>query len=1332
FFDIGGHSLKAMRMISRVYQQSGIRISLKDVFKAETIRNLARIMQDMDKETYQSIEPVPPQPDYAVSHVQKRLWILNQFEESASAYNVLNVFRIRGELRFNWLEQAFRHLLRRHEILRTTLTRNGDQLRQRILPVEAIPIDIRRIDCNGHKENDAAVFEHIGNELDTPFDFEKGPLWRIAVLELSPTQYLGILTLHHVITDRWSGGIIQDEMRGFYADIAAGEDITLPPLKVQYKDFAHWQNARLETNGPDKHKSYWLERFAGKIPVLDLPIDNPRPRTRSFKGRQVGRPSPQHLRKPLEAIAKSQACTPFTVLVSITIALLHRYTGQEDIVVGVPVAGREHGELENQLGCYVNTLAVRNEFSGLESFEQLLMEVNKNLLEGYSHQLYPFDLLVEQLAPDTDRSRSPLFDIMFNYEQRNGKFEIDEEDPLEQSRISANKFDLVFEFSDYNDYLWLNINYNTDIFHHERIQRMMDHFWALAEAIVNGLDQPIGQLDYLSEDEKHQLIHRFNPPPTDYPSTTAVPQLFAEIASAFPNRPAISMSGAILSYRDLDLASNQLGNHLLRQHAIQPGDRIGLLMDRSIDLIISLLAILKAGAAYLPIDPSYPQGRIDHMLEDSAAKLLISMPDHPCLDNSDHRSPVNHTTLLYQPRQWQHEPDTQPTNCPNQNDLAYVIYTSGSTGRPKGVMVEHRSLLNLCNWHRRTFAVTPESRASLYSAIGFDACTWEIWPYLLAGACLYPITEADKHRLSTLLAVININNITHSFLPTPICEQLLTGNHLLPQSWCLLTGGDRLHITSPLPITVYNNYGPTESTVVTTSARLDASTTDATIGTAIDNTRVYLLDANLQPVPIGIPGELYIGGAGIARGYFNNAELTAQRFLPDPFFPEDKMYRSGDWARWHSSGQLEFAGRKDRQIKIRGFRIELEEIEKVVAQQLPNTSQIKVLVTGEGSEARIACFYASAQPASRDPRDAVREFLPAYMVPNRFIRLDTFPLTVHGKIDEDALRQLETTTTAADTAQTADLTPDEQLLFTIWQKLLGRHSTDPQASFLDNGGNSLLAIKLLSEIETTFSKKLFIRDVYNYPTLQQLAAYIRKDPDKAISIALNARTSGKPIVWFLPPVIGIPTVYEHLGRKLEPVCHAIAFDLTAITDETENVSIESIASACVKNIVSGDNDEKIIRLVGYSMGAWVAYEIARQLERQGKHCLVVLIDKNPPPSRQNKNRLPSPAEISNTIDHEFAHWIQFFDIPAEMEKRKAAVHKHYLAMQAYAPAGTIKADILAIDAERPEKFRFLKSARTKTWAAFTSGTFTRASIECDHYNIIRRRELEDILTLSFK
>ncbi len=1317
FFESGGHSLKAMRMISKVFQQTGIRVSLRDVFRAETIRGLAREMENMVQEDYEEIQALPQSLHYEVSHVQKRLWILNQFGESRTAYNVLNVYRIAGEFNSDWMVLAFRHLLQRHEILRTVLVQKDGQLRQSILPVDSLPVRSDFHDLTGLGEQHPQVFRVIGDQLSTVFDLEKGPLWRIALIRLGEKQHLGIFTIHHVLTDQWSGGILSNEMHAFYADIAAGREITLPPLRIQYKDFAHWQNQRLTHSGSNHHRKYWLDKFSGGIPILELPLDYPRPKIRSGKGQLLRTRIPEPVRLQLEELAKETGCTMFTVLVAITITLLHRYSGQEDIIVGVPVAGREHGDLENQLGCYVNTLAIRNRFSTLEGFEQLLLEVRENLLDGYAHQLFPFDLLVEELKIGSDRSRNPLFDVMFNYDKRNGKYEIDEDDPLEQKRVATSKFDLVFHFADYKDFLYININYNTDIYSAETIQRMLAHFIGLTEALLSSRYESIGLLDYLSEKETKQLISMSAGPVTEIPRDTTVVQLFESRASDNPEAPAVRTGIQILSYRQLNAEANRLAHYLTDEYSIRSGDTIGVLMDRSPQFIVSLLAILKTGAAYIPIDPLYPDSRIDYMIVDSGLRLIISQQRL----TSEKTVP----TIYTENQVWRSCSGSNLAKQITPADLAYVIYTSGSTGNPKGVMVEHHSLVNLCSWHDRAFDLTAESRASVYSGIAFDACTWEIWPYLLAGACLFPVEEEYKYQIPSLLQFLQDNAITHSFLPTAVCEEVLQAGLPMPTGWKLLTGGDKLRRQAQQPIELYNNYGPTECTVVASFEKTDPGRPILSIGSPIDNTGIYILDQNLQLLPPGIPGEIYISGEGVARGYINNLAMTLERFLADPFTPGRRMYRSGDWGRWLDCGKIEFIGRKDNQTKIRGFRVELEEIENVMLTHLPEIRQAKVLVSGEdASSKRLLGFYTGMQLSPAVINKTMSGQLPAYMLPAGYFHVPALPLTPNGKISDTALLALAGRQPQAAAHDTHVWTDGEIKLKSLWEDILGVTGIRGNSDFMENGGSSIKAIKLLLEVEKSFGKKLFLRDIYNYSTIPRLAQKIQQAGISGdISIPVNKHVAGLQVQYMFPPLSGIPTVFHPLGSALQGQLNGVAYDYSALEIPGEEVSIHSLAARCTDDIKARHNITVTIRLLGYSMGVWVAYETAVQLSRQGYRVELVLADRTTPPSDKGQVTKEALDEdiLDTLLDKEMEAWRSLLEDEQQWRERKQAAGRYLAALQRYHSCQRIIGDCIALEA------RSTSPGNMKEWAGLVSGQFTYISVHCNHYELLTDPELAEII-----
>jgi amino acid adenylation domain-containing protein len=897
--------------------------------------------------TSRPLLPISRNGTLPLSFAQQRLWFLDQLIPNNAFYNTPAAVSITGSLNLDALEQTFNEIVLRHEALRTTFVTVEGQPVQAIAPTLTIPlpvIDLRDLP-DAKRENEAQRL--TTEEAQRPFDLSKSPLLRVTLLRLDETEYVLSLILHHIVSDGWSMGVLIREIAALYTAKSNGKPSSLPPLPIQYADFAYWQRQWLQTVGAT-HESplqaqlaYWRQQLDG-ISMLNLPTDRPRPAVQTYQGATQLLQLPTSLSDALQALTQQEGVTLFMTLLAAFQTLLYRYTQQEDIAVGSPIANRNRSEIEGLIGFFVNSLVLRTNLSENPTFRELLSRVREVALGAYAHQDLPFEKLVEELHPERNLSQNPLFQIVFALQ--NAPMEPLELpgltlSPLQFVDTKTTRFDLEFhlwEGAHNNDGISGFVVYSTDLFDEATISRMLGHFQNLLESIVANPEQRIADLQILSEAERHQLLVEWNDTQVDYPKNQCIHQLFEAQVEKTPDAIALSFEDKQLTYRELNSRSNKLA-HYLQKQGVGAEVLVGLCVERSVELIVGMLGILKAGGAYVPLDPSYPPERLHFMLEDAQLPILLTHSSF----NTQHSS-LSTPVVIRIDKDWEtiaQEIEDNPISNTTADNLAYVIYTSGTTGKPKGVQIEHRGLLNLVFWHQQAFAVSSLDRTTQVAGVAFDACGWEILPYLSAGASVYFPNDEIRRSPKQLQDWLVSNAITISFLPTPLAEKLLLldgSNNLALR--LLLTGGDKLH-QYPLAshsFQVVNNYGPTENTVVTTSGYIPVKELDVTprIGRPISNTQVYVLDTYLQPVPIGVAGELYISGDGLARGYLNRADLTAQQFISNPFNnkPEARLYKTGDLVRYRPDGTIEFLGRLDEQVKIRGYRIELGEIESVLSQ----------------------------------------------------------------------------------------------------------------------------------------------------------------------------------------------------------------------------------------------------------------------------------------------------------------------------------------------------------------------------------------------------------------
>ncbi|MEG4575130.1 amino acid adenylation domain-containing protein [Microcoleus sp. N3A4] len=974
------------------------------------------------------IVPMGRDGNLPLSFAQQRLWFLDQLVPNNPFYNVPAALRLTGSLNFSALQQTFNEIVRRHEALRTTLAVVSSQPVQRIAAAFHLPINVVDLRNLPKESRQTEANRLTAEEAQRSFNLSNDLLLRVTLLQLDDAEYLLMLNMHHIVSDGWSIGVLIQELGALYTAFASEKPSPLPALSIQYADFAKWQREWLQGEVLETQLAYWRQQLNG-ISMLNLPADRPRPAIQSYRGKRQFLQLPKQLSEALETLSQREGVTLFMTMLAAFKTLLYHYAQQEDIVVGSPIANRNRSEIEALIGFFVNSLVLRTDLSGNPTFRELLNRVKEVALGAYAHQDLPFEKLVEELHPDRALNQNPLFQVAFALQNAPGnRLELPELTlSPQQLDVGTARFDLEFHLWDRSpnssgsnqspsNKLWVDssegisgmVIYSADLFDEATITRLIGHFQTLLESIVTNPEQRIANLQYLSAQERYHLLVECNNTQADYPQDLCIHQLFEMQADRTPDAVALVFGEERVTYRELNLRSNQLARYLQKM-GVGAEVLVGLCCGRSLDLIVGMLGILKAGGAYLILDPSYPAERSSFMLKDAQVSVLLTRQGINSLSNSESRlktteggqvssrlqptsamsqgiyslvddgevqnletqsdDKIDHPRVVFLDTDWEmisQEIADNPTSAVTAENLVYAIYTSGSTGKPKGVEIEHGSLLNLVFWHQREFGVSAGDRATQIAAIGFDACGWEIWPYLAAGASIYFPEDDIRRDPEKLQNWLVSKAITISFLPTPLAEKVLLLDW--PQTTALrilLAGGEKLqkHPLKSHPFKLVNNYGPTENTVVTTSGYIPVTEqTDIapTIGRPIANTQIYILDKYLQPVAIGVVGELYIGGNGLARGYLNRPDLTAQSFIVNPFKPNsgEHIYKTGDLVRYRGDRNLEFLGRIDEQVKIRGFRIELGEIETVLTQH-PAVQQTVAIASEDGQgDKRLVAYIA--------------------------------------------------------------------------------------------------------------------------------------------------------------------------------------------------------------------------------------------------------------------------------------------------------------------------------------------------------------------------------------
>ncbi|MGX5686870.1 amino acid adenylation domain-containing protein [Chryseobacterium cucumeris] len=1144
FFELGGHSLMVSQVVNRIHKQLGKTLSFKTFFTNPTVEGVS--IQLIESQ-YTPIVQTEQSISYPLSPSQSRLWVLSQLEGGSLAYNMPAAVKLTGIIDVIKFEESFKILIDRHEILRTCFKINEqDEVRQYVSGTEDIEFIIEQKDFSLVKNQNHEIANYLKEEIKKPFNLEDFPLIRVSLIKSEEKEYIFFLSLHHIIGDGWSIEIIISEIVKIYNALLKGQEINLPVLDIQYKDYAIWLADELKQEKYQLSEQYWLKEFQGELPVLDLPSFKTRPFIQTYNGNQITHQFPASFLETLRAFSNQHDVTLFMTLMAGINALLHRYTDQHDIIVGTPIAGREHPDLENQIGLYLNTLAIRTQLEEQASFLDLLEIQKIKLLNAYDHQNYPFDTLVNKLNLKRDTSRSALFDVLVVLQNQEQLKNINTEE-LSDINISDYEFksetsqlDISFTFKE-NKALSLTIEYNTDIYDRYLIERIFIHFENLLTRLIHNPKKHIQEVDYLTVDEKQNLLVKFNSTEVAYPRHKTIVDLFEEQVQKTPDNIAVVFEKTELKYEKLNAISNQLAHYLRANFDITSDNLIGIKLDRSERMIIAILGILKAGAAYVPIDINYPQERIDYIEKDSNCKVVIDEITFGEFEKIKKNYPKTDIGKINQPY-----------------DLAYVIYTSGTTGNPKGVMVEHSSVVSICeNWRVHYGLNQIEVNLLQLASISFDVFVGDICRSILTGGkmiiCSNDIKLNPEHLYELMQEQkISILEGTPSLL-LPLMEFISSENKDYGFFKILIFGSDSFNNQDynalkdkfGSTIKIINSYGVTEATIDSTyyddyKKNLVGFTP---IGKPFSNTKIIILDSYGNLVPSGVYGEVYIGGNGLARGYFNNQDLTVQKFINNPFESTERLYKTGDVGRWFPDGNIDFMGRKDNQVKIRGYRIELGEIENALQQKKDIDTCIVLARSNDSGEKYLVGYIVSKKEQKvSDLIDHLQNILPNYMVPSYFVQIDALPLTPNGKIDRNALPSPKESRISSGTEYIAPRTGLEQELVIIWQQVLGIEKIGIKDDFFELGGHSLTVTKLLSNINRQFEVKITFKEIFSNTTLEdQVKIILQAKKSSYQKITKAQEQSSYPLsssqrrLWLLSQFEGgntaynMPSVFEITG-----------------------------------------------------------------------------------------------------------------------------------------------------------------------------------------------------------
>ncbi|MBN3895575.1 MAG: amino acid adenylation domain-containing protein [Nostoc sp. NOS(2021)] len=1204
----------------------------------------------------------------ALSFAQERLWLLDQLNPGNPTYNLSVAIHLKGLLDVRALDQSLGEIVRRHEALRTTFSAVDGQSLQVIasdLKWTLAIVSLRELSETERQQQSQRL---ITESVQQSFDLATGPLLRAVLQQLSEIEHILLLTIHEIVADDWSLGVLLQELATLYEAFANGLPSPLVELPSQYADFAIWQRECLLSEVLESQLAYWKQQLGGELPVLELPTDRPRPPVQTYRGARQSLNLPNNLTDALKSLSQQSGVTLFMTLLAAFNTLLYRHTGQEDIIVGSAIANRNQLEVKGLIGLFANNLVMRTNLSENPSFRELLGRVQEVVLSAYSHQDLPFEKLVGELQTERHLSHSPLIQVMFVLQS-------DQMPALEFSGLSVNaievesktaKFDLTLELQETSEGMNGWFEYNADLFDADTISRMIGHWQVLLEGVVTQPNQQISHLPILTEAERHQLLIEWNDTAINYPKYKCTHHLFEEQVKRTPNAIALVFENQQLTYQQLNRRANQLAHHL-QKLGVKPEVAVGICLERSLDMLVALLAIFKAGGAYIPLDPNYPEERLAFMLEDSQLSLLLttekilqnslSASVKALPKNNNKQSPINpeQLTVICLDKDWeiinQENPENLESNIEPTN-LAYLIYTSGSTGKPKGVQITHRNVVNFLTTIQQQLQLTNQDSLLSVTTLSFDIAVLEIFLPLTVGAKVILVSREVAMDGLQLLQKL------HNFAATVMQATPATWRMLLEAGWRgntqlkILCGGEALpqNLAKQLcqrGAEVWNLYGPTETTIWSTIHRIDQQEVLVTIGRPIGNTQIYILDKYLQPVPVGVPGELYIGGASLARGYLHRPELTKEKFIHNPFSSdsESRLYKTGDLARYLSDGEIEYLGRIDYQIKLRGYRIELAEIEAVLSQH-PTIEKTVVIVRDDfsGDKCLVAYIVSKFKEAltNEELRRFLKEKLPYYMVPGVFVFLDTLPLTPNGKIDRRALPAPDLT--ARHQSEVSFVAAQNELelqLTKIWEKVLGINPIGIKDNFFTLGGHSLIAVRLVSEIEKVCQKKLPLSTFFQKQTIEELAVVLEQTESSQVwesLVMIQPGSQTKPPLFCIHAVWGNVLFYRKLGRYLDKEQPFYALQAKGLDGKQAPLtSVSKMASNYIHEIKTIQPNGPYF-LGGFSFGGLLAFEIAQQLHTQGDEIRLLAIFDTVAPNVIEFNSNSSDTKLQTLSDESFLHF----------------------------------------------------------------------------------------------
>lgn len=1260
-----------------------------------------------EQDIYAPIPTVQDQEYYPLAAAQKRLYVLHEIEgkSNSTSYNLPIIFKLSGNNDKEKVENIFLELIQRHEALRTSFHIWQDEPHQKISKEVEF-----KLECSECDENE---LEQMLHAFVRPFDLGKPPLIRAKLIKIDENDFILIFDVHHIVADGITIGILSDE----FVKLHNGE--SLNPLSLQYKDYAVWQQNVLLPN-IEHQEEYWLGQFEDEILVVNIPTDYPRPSIKSFEGDSVTLVLDEELTRKINQFVNNYRVTPFMLFFAVYNVLLFQYTGQQDLVVGIPVSGRSHHDVEAIAGMFVNTLAMRNMIEAEQSFEMFLFSVMEKILYALENQDYQFEDLINALSITRDISRNPLFDTMFALQKyENTKYQLVDATltKIKYKRKTTN-FDLKMIVEVREEEYVITVEYCTKLFKHTTIQRFTEHYNLILKQILNDPGIRIIDIDILTEKEKHQLLYEFNDTKRDYPKDKTIQQLFEEQVEKTPDKVAVVFEDKRLTYQQLNEKANQLAR-VLQKKGVKPETIVGIIVERCAEMIIGIMAILKAGGAYLPIDPEYPEDRVKYMLEDSNAIVLLTQKH--LRGNTKFGGEIINIDYseIYKGN------ISNPKNEAIPSHVVYVIYTSGTTGKPKGVIIRHSNLVNYVTWFRNKSGLKESDKSILTSSFSFDLGYTSIFPAIL-NECELHIVPKEIYLLPwNLLKYLDKNGITYLKL-TPTLFATIVNTPYFTKVQCetirlVVLGGESINVGDIEKAhkiwenaRFMNHYGPTEVTIGSVAKFIDLNNLEQykntpTIGKPIDNNKAYILDKNLKLLPVKVSGELYLGGAGVAKGYLNDEQLTNEKFIENPQIFGEKIYRTGDLACWTSDGNIEFLGRIDHQVKIRGFRVEPAEIETQLLKH-EHVKETALIARKDMKGNNYLCAYYVCTSSFKGKMEAfltraeLREYLmkrlSEYMIPSYFVQLDKLPLTPNGKIDRKALPE-PAGTIQRDIGYYAPTNEIEQKLVEIWQTVLGIERIGIIDNFFELGGHSLTAINIISKIGREFDIEVPLQSIFITPTVKRMSNYIlntiRGYYEEEVPILLNP-SNPKKIICF-PPILGYALIYKKLAAFFD------RYSLYAFNYIEDGNKIKKYTDMIIQIQPEGP-----YLLLGYSAGGNVAFEVVKEIERRRKQVSdIIMLDSY----RRKKQPEVSKKELER-FEKEFSRQLETRIPSASITKKiMDKSKKYYCYLKNLTNEGIINANIHFISSVRTDNQK-----DTPEWDVMTNKEYLIYQGAGTHYEML--------------